>query len=326
MAFRPFRTALVLGGGGARGLAHLGVLAAMTEAGFAPDMIVGTSFGAIVGASYALRPDADELDGRFADLLSDESVAGLERQFGEPRSETLEPGWFSLLAELIGAARRVLLWNQTLLRRSLVDEVLVERIIERLVGRASFDDLAIPFYAVAFDLNANRDVVIGAGDLGMALRATSAIPGVFAPVEAGPWLLVDGAVFQELPTLAARQLGADFVVAVDVGSDHDERSPESAAEVWQRVMALRGRHFRTESRRLADVVVQPGVSGVHWSEFSRARECHEEGVSAVRAVLGELRAAARVARYRSLVKRLLAVGPKVEVARIEEARRKPVTE
>ena len=319
VALRQFKSALVLGGGGARGLAHLGVLTALGEAGIAPDLIVGTSFGAIVGASFALHPEAEALRARFAGLLADEAVLGLERQFGDAQDGQSQGGWQATLAGMVGAARRLLLWNQTIFRRSIVDGVLVDRIIERLVGRAAFSDLAIPFYAVAFDLDGNRDVVIGEGDVGTALRATSAIPGVFAPVEAGPWLLVDGAVFQEIPTLAARQLGADFVLAVDVGSDHDERRPASAAEVWQRVMAIRGQHFRAESRALADVVVRPAVAGIHWSEFSRADECHDAGAAAVRERLGDIRGAMRRARYRTILKRLAPERAAVEVERVEEA-------
>ena len=83
---------------------------------------------------------------------------------------------------------------------------------------------------------------------------------------------MDGAVFQELPTAAARGLGADFVLAVDVGARPDQKAPASAAEVLQRVLCARGEHFRERSRDLADIVLTPAVSGVRWSEFSRARE------------------------------------------------------
>ncbi len=317
MAFRPFRTALVLGGGGARGLAHLGVLTALSEEGLAPDLIVGTSFGAIVGGSYALEPDAGALRSRFLELVSDEAVASLERMFDEPDEGEARDGWRARLSEWIGAARKVLLWNRTILARSVVDGVLVGRIIERLVGTASFSNLGIPFYAVAFDLNAGQDVVIGEGHLGTAIRASSAIPGVFAPVESGSALLVDGAVFQELPVLAARQLGADFVLAVDVGPESDSRKPSSGAEVLQRVMAVRGRRFRDESRALADVVVQPAVAGVHWSEFSRIGECHVAGVAALRESLSAIRSGLRRARYRSLLRRLAPAAARVEIARIE---------
>lgn len=317
MVWRPFKTALVLGGGGARGLAHLGVLTALREAGMAPDMIVGTSFGAIVGAAYALEPDAAELHTRFRELLSDEGLAQLERQFGGAQNDDAEPGWMGRVSELIEAARRVVLWNQTILRQSLVDSVLVSRVIERLVGRSTFRDTALPFYAVAFDLNRNSDIVIGEGDIALALRATSAIPGIFAPVDIAPWLLVDGAVFQELPTLAARQLGADFVLAVDVGSGNERRRPTSAAEVWQRVMDLRGEHFRRESRALADVVIRPAVADIHWSEFSRSEECHAAGVAAFRDSLAAIRIGARSARYRTFLKRLMRPRTELTVARVE---------
>ncbi len=314
---RPLKSALVLGGGGARGLAHLGVLKALADAGLAPDMIVGTSFGAIVGACYALNPDADALSSRFLDMVSDESVTRIEKEFDSLAADDAEPGWLGKLSGLLGAVRRLILWNRSVVRESLVNNAVVTRLIDDLVGGAGFHQMALPFFAVAFDLSGNRDVVIGEGDVAVALRASSAIPGIFAPVAVGDRLLVDGAVFQELPTTTARQAGADFVLAVDVGSDPKQRPPASAAEVWERVLSIRGEHFRTESQALADVLIKPAVSAIHWAEFSRADECYQAGIEATRGSLDEIEERLRKARRRSFLRRLIPTRAAFEVTRVE---------
>ncbi len=306
---RPLTTALVLGGGGARGLAHAGTLSVLEQEGLRPDFIVGTSLGAIVGAAYALNPHADDVQQRLRGILADESLVRIERSFASLITDDPGHGWRGRLAGVIGKIRRVILWNRHAMAQSLVDALLVDELIERLVGVAEFSHTRIPFYAVAFDLNTHTDVVMGAGDLRIALRASSAIPGVFAPVACGDWLLVDGAVFQELPTRVARQLGADVVIAVDVGSSIEARPPTSAAEVLQRVLNLRGDRIRAESRAAADVVIAPAVGNVHWSEFSRAPECLAAGEAAARAQLETVRHRIAEARRRTLLRRLRSARP-----------------
>jgi len=311
MVWRDFKTALVLGGGGARGLAHLGVINALSQAGLSPDLIVGTSIGSIIGAAYALAPDAEQLETRVLEILNEESLVRLEKQFEgfskTPKEDTRQ-GRFQ---QLLGSMKRLVLWNRQAMRQSLVDSAVITELIGHLVGEARFDDTVLPFYAVAFDLNSNADVVLGAGDLAPALRASSAIPGVFQPLAVGERLLVDGCVYQELPTLAARQLCADLVVAVDIGSAPPTRPPESAAEVFRRVMALRGAHIRQQSRTAADVLITPEVSGVHWSEFSRADECYAAGAEATREAIDRVRKAFRSKRRRTVLKRLFRAVPSV---------------
>ncbi len=305
MRWRPFRTALVLGGGGARGLAHLGVLNALRVAGVpAPDFVVGTSFGAVVGAAYALEPDATELDARFRTLLDGERVARVERRFTALVSPAPLPGLRGRVSGLIGSVRRMILWNRHALAQSLVDSVLLVDVIDHIVGAHTFADLHLPFYAVTYDLANRTDVIVGEGSLALALRASSAIPGIFEPVAVGDRILVDGAVFQELPTRPARDLGADFVIAVDVGSSVPRGMPASAADVMQRVLQIRGERLRNESRSLADVVITPETGEFHWSAFSRAAECLEAGFAATHQVTDTILHRMRAARRRTLFRRL----------------------
>lgn len=305
MGWPPFQVALALGGGGARGFAHAGVLEVLAENQIPPQLIVGTSMGAIVGGAYALDPDPAALRARIDAALGQEGVRLVERQLGVFLAGEQEPTWRGALHGLIDAMRRLVLWNRQAVRQSLLDGALVAELIESLVHGATFDDLAIPFHAVAFDLNSNSDVLLSDGDLATAMRASSAVPGVFEPVVAGERLLVDGAVFQEVPTTSARRLGADFVLALDVGAGIGRGAPTSAAEMMWRVLAVRGERLRRESCEAADFLIAPDVSHVHWSEFSRAEECYAAGVAAARERLEPLQAALRRARRRSFPARFV---------------------
>ena len=306
---RPFCSTLVLGGGGARGLAHIGAIEVLAETGILPDRIVGTSIGAVLGAAFALQPDTGALGERIREGLQRESLQQIERRFEKAFGANHANGWRGRLQQIVGSVRRLVLWNRQALRESLVERTLINDLIDWLVGRHTFEDLRIPFVAVAFDLIRNTDVVLGSGDLTAALLASSAIPGVFEPIDTGDRLLVDGCVREELPTRTARALGADFVIAVDVGPELGTARPRSAAEVMRRVLAVRGEHVRNQSHSQADVIIRPAVADLHWSEFSRAEECFRAGREAARATMESIRSARRAARWRSLPRRLLTSPP-----------------
>jgi NTE family protein len=302
MKWPSLKIALALGGGGARGLAHVGAIRVLGEAGLTPDFVIGTSSGAIVGGAYALSGDATALRARLEQALSQDKLRRMESRLravagGDRPSE----GWAH---GLIDAFRRLVLWNRQALQQSLIDGAIIEDLIDTLVRDASFEDLKVPFHAVAFDLRGVEDVILSTGRLATAIRASSAVPGVFKPVESDERLLVDGAVFHELPSFPARQLGAEFVLAVDVGSQLDPRTPSSAAEVMSRVLQVRGERLRLASHAAADFVIRPRVGSVHWSEFSRADECYAAGALAAHDSLDELQRAMRRVWRRGLLPRI----------------------
>jgi len=318
---RPLRVSVVLGGGGARGLAHVGVLAVLEEAGIHPDLIVGTSMGALIGAAYCANPSSEALKELILTGTRQQAVQGLEKRFEAFLNTPSDEGWKGWLQGLVGKVRRLVLWNRQAIRPALVDPTLGIELIEWLVGDARFEDLRIPFYALAYDLAHNRDVIIGRGHLATALRASSAIPGVFPPVcsEDADAAFVDGCVLQELPVESARRLGADSVIAVDVAPDIDPSVPVSGAETVGRVLRVRGDWVRRRSAESADTLIAPDVSGVHWSEFSRAEECFAAGEAAAREQLPALLAALRRKRGRTVLKRLFPARRQapVEIATVE---------
>lgn len=182
--YRRPRLGLALSGGGARGLAHIGVLKVLEQAGITADLVVGTSMGGVIAAAYA----------------SGMTVAEIER-------EALESSRPRRLVRLIDPAPST---------GGLIGGQRIQEYFERLVGRRTFADMRLPLAMVAVDLNTRREVVLREGPVAEALRATTAVPGVFAPLEKDGMRLVDGGVLNNLPVDVARKMGAEVVIAVDI--------------------------------------------------------------------------------------------------------------
>jgi NTE family protein len=212
---RP-RIGLVLGGGGARGFAHVAVLRELERQRIPVDCIAGTSFGALVGGLYASGMSADEIEALLRAMnwqeLFNDRVERPQRSFRRKRDDDLalisgKPGIGNngiKLAPGLLSGERILL--------------LIERTTEPVAVIADFDALPIPFRAVATDLNTGQAVVLGQGNLALAIRASMSIPGVFRPVMHGERLLVDGGLANQVPVDVVRAMGADVVIAVDVSS------------------------------------------------------------------------------------------------------------
>jgi NTE family protein len=298
----PFRTALVLGGGGARGLAHIGAITALEEDGFRPDLIVGTSAGAIAGGAYACLPDAAALRERAMDCIARGPLRQLEDQFKQ-LTDPVEHGFGARVRDRIRQAKRLMLYNRQAMRHALIQDHVLAHLAHGMVGDAQFDQLAIPFCAVACDLAENRRVVFGEGSVASALMASGAIPGVFEPVTDDGHMFVDGCVLDLVPCEVARLLGADFVVAVDIGLAPERVAPRNAADILTRVSDLRGERLRRDNLRLADVVIAPNVAGIDWMEVSKSDQAFAAGRSAVHTHRHKIQQAMSRERWRSLPRR-----------------------
>ncbi|MEZ0334346.1 MAG: patatin-like phospholipase family protein, partial [Gemmatimonadales bacterium] len=203
------RTALVLSGGGAKGLAHIGVLRALDSLGLRPDLIVGTSMGAILGALYASGYSGRELDSLARELPLSELFRAYEPQ--APRS--------------LGILRPLVVWEQGKRRFNLKSASVLEAEVNALVNaamlkgnliaRGNFDSLLVPFRAVATDLSHREIVVLSSGDLAQAVRASAAIPLVFAPEWVDGRFLIDGGLSANIPIRIAREEGAQVVLVSD---------------------------------------------------------------------------------------------------------------
>ena len=186
---------LALSGGGARGMAHIGVLQSLDDLGLKPELVTGTSMGALVGAWYCLHGSSAGLPTMCHDLFESNLFAKLDLD------ELIEDedGGQDSFEEFSRRARVLITLSKMVRRISLVDPEYLEEVMDRVFGKATFDNLAIPFVAVATDLYSGEDVALSKGRLSTAVRASASIPGVFAPVAQDSMLLVDGYITKNIP-------------------------------------------------------------------------------------------------------------------------------
>jgi len=288
---RP-RIGLVLGGGGAKGGAHIGVLRVLEELKIPIDFIAGTSAGAVMGGLYASGMSIEDLEGavrstNWQDLLTDRPprnrLSFLRKQDDRKSPTRLELGFnerrFQLPPGLITGQN-----VETTLRALALPAARVR----------SFQFLGIPFRAVATDIETGEMVVLDRGDLATAIRASMSLPGAFAPVEVDGRLLVDGAVVRNLPVDVVRAMGADVVIAVDLTSPLRTRDELSTAIGVSGQVGTIATRANTVPQREAlvlgrDVLIIPPVEGVQVTEFRRLPETIELGAEGAREVLDELR-------------------------------------
>ena len=258
------KVGLVLSGGGAKGVAHIGVLQVLEKAGIPVDVIVGTSMGSIVGGLYAIGYTADQLDSlvRAQDwmfLLSDK-VNRYDLSFSEKEYD----------------AKYVLSFPFERGRRRPVGFIRGQNVYnlftDLTIGHhdsLDFLKLPIPFACVAADVLNRQEVVMTDGNLVRAMRASMAIPGAFTPVMAGDRVLVDGGVLNNFPTDVARALGAEIVIGVDVQADlMAEDKLESVSGVIPQIINLLCMNKHEENVKLADLVIRPNVKGYSAASFS----------------------------------------------------------
>jgi NTE family protein len=286
---RP-RIALVLSGGAVRGFAHVGILKVLEENRIPVDFIAGTSMGAIVGGLYASGLSSDELEFIFTstdwnDLITDrparKDLSFRRKQDDLESLVKIELGW-----------KNGLTFPSSLVAGDKLMFDLRKRTLQAH-GISDFDKLPVPFRAVATDVENGERVVLAKGDLALALRASMAIPGMFAPQEIDGRLLVDGFLTQNLPVSVARDWGADVIIAVDVGAPLYKRSQLKS------IMRLTGQPLTMMSRentkeqiallRSKDVLIQPDLGDIVDLSFERAEEAISIGEQAARQALDSLK-------------------------------------
>ncbi len=299
---RP-RIGLALGGGGARGLAHVGVLEALEELHVPVDMIAGTSIGAIVGGLYAAGLSAHDIEERLATIDWDDVLSSKPaRRDVEYRRKQDDPnllikfdmgfsgGRFHLPAGVVAAQR------PSLLLRLLTLPV---------TGVRDFNALPVPFRAVTTDITTGDMVVLDHGDLAQSILASMAIPGVFAPVSIDGHLLVDGGVVRNLPVDVVRDMGADIVIAVDVGAPLAQAADlTSAVDVYVQTLTIFTRgNANTQVRELQpqDVLIAPDPGNTATMDFQKLRALVAAGRRSVEPLRDRLAALALpAAQYDSI--------------------------
>ncbi|HBL36881.1 MAG TPA: esterase [Firmicutes bacterium] len=269
---RP-RIAWALGGGGARGFAHLGVLKVLKEARIPIDALAGTSMGAVMAVLFAAGTDLKYLTA-LATTIAWENFVDLRFP-----------------------------------RYGLVEGKRITPLIRLLTKRKKLEELAVPVRVIATDLLTGDEVIFDHGPLDEAVRASISIPGIFTPVPSGQRLLVDGGLVAGVPVNAAAEMGMELVFAVNVGGELDTEPPRSVFDILYRSSEIMMRRLDGIQMEQAAFVLTPEVGHVGTVQFNRAEECIEKGEAAAREALPEMRRI--IEEYQGRRERERAVGERV---------------
>lgn len=250
---KPPRLGLALGGGAARGFAHIGVIQVLEENGIKVDLVAGTSAGSLVASLYASGKTGKEM---------------------QALAETMDEG-------------AITDWSFPL--RGVIRGEALARFIRDKTGGKGIEQMALPLGIVATDLSDGSSILFRSGDTGTAVRASSAVPAVFQPVRIGQREYVDGGLVSPVPVRFAREMGAQFIVAVDITSPPEKDPPGDAFRMLMQTFAIMGRSINTFELREADIVIRPRLDGVGSADFTARRRAIQAGRDAAQAMLPLLR-------------------------------------
>jgi len=260
VAKRLPKLGLALGGGAARGFAHVGVIQVLEEAGLRPDLVVGTSAGSLVAALYA--------SGRNGQQLQQVAEAMEEAAFAD--------------------------WTLPIFSRGMLRGEALGRYVNAQVGNKLIEQMPLALGVVATDLKSGSGVLFQRGDTGTAVRASSAVPALFLPVRIGGQEYVDGGLVSPVPVRYARQMGADVVIAVDISSAPEGNPAGDSMQILLQTFAIMGKSINGYELRDADIVVRPALVGVGSADFTAKRRTIDAGRAAMQRMLPQLRTAMEV--------------------------------
>lgn len=247
---------LALGGGAARGFAHVGVIQVLEEAGIRPDLVVGTSAGSLVGAIYASGKTGAQLQ-QVAESMEEAALTD---------------------------------WTLPLFSRGVFRGEALARYVSNQVNGRTIESMSIPLGIVATDLQSGQGVLFRQGDVGIAVRASSAVPAVFLPVRINGREYVDGGLVAPVPVHYARDMGAELVIAVDISSSPDANLANDTLQLLLQTFAIMGSSINRYELKGADLVVKPSLSNLKGADFTTRHRAIEAGRAAMLSALPQLRA------------------------------------
>jgi len=250
---KPPRLGLALGGGAARGFAHIGVIQVLEENGIKVDLVAGTSAGSLLAAIYASGRNGKEM---------------------QALAESMDEG-------------AITDWSFPL--RGLIRGEALARYVRDKTGGKGIEQMALPLGIVATDLSDGSAILFRSGDTGTAVRASSAVPAVFQPVKIGQREYVDGGLVSPVPVRFAREMGAQLVIAVDITSPPEKDPPGDAFRMLMQTFSIMGRSINSFELRDADVLIRPRLDGVASADFTARRRAIQAGRDAAQAVLPLIR-------------------------------------
>ena len=253
---KELRLGLALGGGAARGFAHVGVIQVLEEAGLRPGYVVGTSAGSLVAALYASGKTPAELV-RVAETMQEADITD---------------------------------WMLPILNRGALRGEALARFVNAQVGGRTLEQMKIPLGIVATDLGNGEVITFRRGNTGAAVRASSAVPGVFQPVKVADREYVDGGLVAPVPVRQTRDMGANFVIAVDISSDPEGNPSGDTFQILMQTFAIMGKSINQLALKEADWVIRPALTGVRSADFGSRLRSIEAGRAAMKEALPALKA------------------------------------
>jgi NTE family protein len=255
---KKVRIGLALGGGAARGFAHIGVIKALEAQGIYPEIVVGTSAGSVVGAMYAAGNDGYALQKMAMEMdeasISDWALPLFSKSSGVLKGEALQS------------------------------------YVNKAVKNVTMEKLKLKFGAVATDLKTGQPILFARGNTGQAVRASSAVPSVFQPVRIGDHSYVDGGLVAPVPVRFAREMGADFIIAVNISTQTDAQAAVSSMEVLMQTFAIMGQTLNHHELKGADIVISPALPKMGGNDFAGRNLAIMAGEQATSAVMSQIKA------------------------------------
>lgn len=278
---------LALGGGGARGLAHIGVVKVLEREGINPDIIVGTSMGSLVGGALAIGLKAEELEKQVFSFLETDLYKSSElRAVGDAER-----------GDERGLSRRIQSYFKTkirlvhgIYRPGILETKDIEELINFFIPDITIEETIIPFRAVATDLRSGKPAVLREGSLRRAILASSSVPGILPYVEIDGRQLSDGGIIQSVPVRSAAEEGANVVIAIAVDKDLGSMLDfHTAVDIYVRAAEIQGYYLERHELKCADIVIRPELGDTHWTDFSNAKNLIFSGESAAMDKVSDIR-------------------------------------
>jgi NTE family protein len=293
---------LALGGGGARGFAHIGVMKVLERENIKPDIIVGTSVGSIVGGALASGMSVDELEERADAFLGSNLYTSSElKAMGDAESGAEQ----RMSRRIQTYFRTKIRLAQALFRPGILPGKDMEEFINFFIPDIRIEQTAIPFGAVATDLKTGECVLLKNGSLRRAILASASVPGALPPVEIDGRQLSDGAIVCTVPARYAAEQGADVVIAVTIDKDIALSSElQTAVDIYVRAGEIMGFHLEQYDLKNADFIIRPELGSIHWTDFSQSKRLIGLGETAALDSLPELKRLAKSVSRGELMDRI----------------------
>ena len=265
MIFGDIKVGLALGGGAARGLAHIGVLKVLEREKIPIDIITGTSIGALIGGVYAVMRDAARMEERFRRFVLSKEFKRDEFDF-LMESKHSKPGILYSVSNLV---RKGIFYSLSVAKTSFISAEHFAHNINSLLDDLPIEKTSISFSPLAVDIDTAEEVMFTSGSLRRAVAASCAIPGLLPPIDIGGRRLIDGGWIHKVPVLPAFQMGADIAIGVDISREIDDtRALRKGFDIMVRANAIKGEALKRLQCCFADVMIEPDVAHVHWADFS----------------------------------------------------------